>query len=185
MVTPLTQSPDLATGAIPPKISPCNLRNTYGLPIHCMGCASRVTVANLYAHSCESVVNLSYYLIFVTIIANLLRTCVYTLANPSRTWLHILANPLRTCSHILANLLRTCLRIFANLCESVANPSANLPYIPVYASRTLANLRKSTVHPSMKSVALPLFADPSEVRVGAGEGPRVTQNVTFLRYDSG
>ena len=110
-------------------------------------------VANLYAHSCESVVNLSYYLIFVTIIANLLRTCVYTLANPSRTWLHILANPLRTCSHILAN--RCCEPVcafFANLCESVANPSANLPYIPVYASRTLANLRESTVYPSMDSV---------------------------------
>ena len=158
MVTPLTQSPDLATGAIPPKISPCNLRNTYGLPIHCMGCASRVTVANLYAHSCESVVNLSYYLIFVTIIANLLRTCVYTLANPSRTWLHILANPLRTCSHILAN--RCCEPVcafFANLCESVANPSANLPYIPVYASRTLANLRESTINPSMDSVSPPII----------------------------
>ena len=41
---------------------------------------------------------------------------------------------------------------------SIANPSANLPYIPVYASRTLANLRESTVHPSMRSVtSLPFY----------------------------
>ena len=30
LVTPLTHSPDLETGAISPKVSPCDLRSMYG-----------------------------------------------------------------------------------------------------------------------------------------------------------
>jgi len=43
LVTPLTHSPDLETGAMPPKISACDLPNTYGLPINCMGYANGVS----------------------------------------------------------------------------------------------------------------------------------------------
>ena len=43
LVTPLTHSPDLETGAISPKISPCDLRNMYGLPILCMAQCKSVT----------------------------------------------------------------------------------------------------------------------------------------------